>query len=113
MKTTDWIGQDQLGKPLSVNHLPAKLSPGTPLAVGDKNLRFPEIVALAGDYYAHLDEKARNTPAIAAMWPPIGGVLGWLAGDYREMTLTGRSAEAAAHLLQTIYRDKEQAIDHG
>lgn len=110
MKTTEWIGRDQLGKPLSFNHLRADFSTETPLAVGNKNLRFPEIVALAGDYYAHLDEKARNTPAIAAMWPPIGGVLGWLAGDYRETTLTGESAEAAAHLLQTIYRDKDKPL---
>lgn len=110
MQTVDWIGRDQDDMPLRFGHFKSDFSKDTPLRVGDKNLRFPDIVALAGDFYAHLDEAARKTKAIADMWPPIGGVLGWLSGDYRERTLTGESIEAAEHLLRLIYRDKDTVM---
>src|SRR6185436_14404651 len=40
----------------------------------------------------------------------IGGVLEWLAGDYRELTLVRESREAAEHLLQIIRRDKDTVM---
>lgn len=111
--TAEWMGLDQRDKPLldwiaKRIRGDVRLPKDIPLPVGDKLLRFGEIIALSGDFYAHLDEVAAQTKEIADAWPAIGGVLGFFAGDYRETTLQAESAEAAEHILQIVFRDRDK-----
>jgi hypothetical protein len=103
--TSEWIGLDQKGQKLRHGGFTADFSHATPLDVGGKNLVFGDIMGLAADYYAYLDDTAAATPEIAAMWPDIGGLAGWVAGDYRKPTLAGDSRESVEKLLRVVSRE--------
>lgn len=65
---------------------------------------FGEIICLAGDFYAHLDdESAARFPNV---WPSLTGVAGWLAGeDYRAARLLDEDGDVLRELLEAIHRD--------
>jgi hypothetical protein len=100
------VGQDATGAPLVADGMATWFSADTRLAVGPSALRFGEIVALAGDFYAHLDDKAAADFAWA--WPEATGLVDWVAGDYRATTLAGDSAEGTRAILEVVFRDKDQ-----
>jgi len=77
----------------------------TLLTVGAKALKFGEIVALAGDFYAHLDPESAQ--AFAWAWPAAEGLAGWLGGDYRDATLLDAGADETRALLRIAYRDRD------
>ncbi len=100
----DEIGFDAKGKTLSFSGRRAPFKRDTKLTVGPHSLTFGEIVALAGDYYAHLDKQAAQEFKDA--WPDPTGAVRVLAGDYREPVLREDAAEVVADILKTTYRDK-------
>jgi hypothetical protein len=65
-------------------------------------LDFGDVIALAGDFYAHLDDRA--VADFADAWPALTGVSGWLAGDYRASTLLGDAAKAREELRDLLIR---------
>jgi hypothetical protein len=81
------IGKNAAGGALEIEGIRAHFSSQWDFNVGGKSLRFGIIIALAGDFYAHLDDEAARDFAWA--WPEVAGLRGWLAGDYRAMTLAG------------------------
>lgn len=84
------VGQAADGAELEVASIRAGFTDRTELSVGDKTLVFGEIIALGGDFYAHLDDAAREQFEWA--WSaPQGSLREWLAGDYRATTLAGDS----------------------
>jgi hypothetical protein len=89
---------------LEIAGIRAGFTSETKLRVGGKMLVFGEIIALAGDFYAHLDEDARAECEWA--WaPPPTGVSGWLAGDYRATTLAGDRANAVDTIRKHIFAE--------
>lgn len=100
----DEIGFDAKGRTLSFSGRRAPFNRDTKLTVGPHSLTFGEIVALAGDYYAHLDKQAAQEFKDA--WPhPTGAVLA-LAGDYREPVLCEDTTQIVDDILKTTYRNK-------
>jgi hypothetical protein len=101
------VGKDSAldgAAPLELNGVQAWFDAKTPLPVAQRS--FGEIVALGGDFYAHLDDAARASFDWA--WPKLDGFAGWLAGrDYRATTLAGDSAKGVRDLLDAIARDRE------
>lgn len=65
-------------------------------------LDFGDVIALAGDFYAHLDDRAAADFADA--WPAMTGFAGWLAGDYRAATLLGDAAKDREELRDLLIR---------
>ncbi|MBI4951274.1 MAG: hypothetical protein HY908_04520 [Myxococcales bacterium] len=102
------VGLDEHDQPLVARGVRAAVDKSTKLAVGSKTLEFGQIIALAGDFYAHLDDAAKADVDIAAAWPEVGGLLGALAGDYRALTLSADSAAAAQAILGVVFRDRDQ-----
>jgi hypothetical protein len=78
----------------------------TRLAVGKHALRFGEIIALAGDFYAHLDALAARDFAFA--WPAAKGLVGFAAGDYRATTLVSDAEATTKAILAVVFRDKDK-----
>lgn len=111
MMCAEYVGMARVGEPRSplvVNGIRASFSSETLLPVGDKRLAFGEIVALGGDFYAHLDDAAAR--AFEWAWPSLEGFRGWLAntsGDYRRPTLAVDSVDEARYLLGIIVQDKD------
>jgi hypothetical protein len=105
MVCAELVGLDEAGAPLYVGGIKAPFINATPLPVGQNSLPFGNIVALGGDFYAHLDDAA--TGAFGWAWPEIEGLAGWLVGDYRAMTLAGDTREAVRVLLKAIDRDRD------
>lgn len=88
--------------PLVVAGVEARFRWDTPLPVGDARLTFGEIICLAGDFFAHLDEEAKDV--FAPAWPALQGFTRWLGGDYRGQTLAGEAPHTIAAILQVIRR---------
>ncbi len=97
------IGKDAAGKVLRIHAIDAHFSEDTELDVGGKALRFGTIIAMAGDYYAHLDDQAAASFGWA--WPAMDGLSGWIAGDYRSTTLAADDVTAVQMLEQHILRE--------
>lgn len=92
--------------PLTVNHALAPFGYDTPLPIGDKRLTFGEIICLAGDFYAHLDDQAVHD--FASAWPPLGGFTNWIADEPYTVTLENDSAQNVTELLSIIQNDKDK-----
>lgn len=104
------VGLDETGERYTVNGLVMPLTKDDPLPVGGSSLRFGDIIALAGDYYAFYDDRARDELAWA--WPEVGTFAGWLSGgDYRVPSLLDADDEDTANVLDIIARDKD--ANHG
>lgn len=97
------IGKGANGKRLEHHGIRAHFTGESTFDVGGKPLDFGMIIALAGDFYAHLDDRARTDFAWA--WPPMESIVGWLAGDYRGTTLAGDTAEAVKGLHDHIHAE--------
>lgn len=97
------IGLTEDGRELQIGAIRAGFDDKTELDVGGKSLRFGSIIAMAGDFYAHLDDQAARDFAWA--WPPMSGITGWLGGDYRAMTLVGDSQSSVEGLHDHIHRE--------
>lgn len=97
-----WVGKVKVGSdsPLQFCGITATFDATAGLPVNGKEIGFGEVVCLAGDFYAHLDDAAVKTFAWA--WPGVGGITGWLGGDYRKHTLSADSASAVKELLKVI-----------
>lgn len=104
------VGLDKEGQPESMQGAVAPLNKDELLRVGNSELRFGDIIALAGDFYAFYD--ARAVKELSWAWPELGGFTGWLSGrDYREPSLASAEAKDSANILEIIKRDKD--ADHG
>jgi len=90
---------------LILHGIKAEFDSTTGLSVGNKKLTFGEIICLAGDFYAHLDEEAHSK--LSSSWPSMNGMLAWLSTDYRSTTIENDSEEAVRDLLNTIGRDRD------
>jgi hypothetical protein len=101
MASAELIGLDESGSPAVIAGIAAPFRDTTPL-LGPRGstLSFAQIVALAGDFYAYYDRDAANRLAWA--WPENPGFLGWLAADYRSITLTGDPPDQWEILLRHI-----------
>lgn len=97
------IGQDAKGKRLEFGGIRAHFNGQTVFDVGGKKLDFGMIIALAGDFYAHLDDRA--VKELEWAWPPLGSLVGWLAGDYRATTLVGDTVEHVTALDEHIHKE--------
>lgn len=100
------VGLDAGGDTLVCDGVSAWFKAESKLAVGNSALSFGQIIALGGDFYAHLDERAARDFAWA--WPDATGLVGWAAGDYREPTLAADSRENTSAILKVVYRDKDE-----
>lgn len=105
------VGKDRGGESLIREGVNAWFDSESELSIGESVLRFGEVIALAGDFYAHLDEVAAN--AFAWAWPEAKGLLGWVAGDYRAATLAGDAPEVTRAILDVVSRDKDKAGSAG
>jgi hypothetical protein len=94
------VGLDDSGQPLAIGGVDCWVTAETPLSVGAHRLTFGEVVALAGDFYAHLDERAAQEFHWA--WPDVDGFVGWLVGDYRKPTLTVDGLEGPRAVLAAV-----------
>lgn len=84
------------------------LLPDTKLTVGGSALTFGEIIALAGDFYAHLDPWA--VANFADAWPPPSHVSECVVGgDYREVTLRDDEPSQVMGLAMAIERSGDPA----
>jgi hypothetical protein len=101
------VGLDEAGATLVRDGVDAWFNVDTRLTVGGSALRFGEIIALAGDFYAHLDDTA--AAKLAWAWPEARGLVGWVAGDYRATTLTGDDPKVVRTILDVVARDKDEA----
>lgn len=99
------VGRDIAGKPLKIRGIECRVSAETQLAFGGKAFNFGQIIALAGDFYAHFDDRAATEFAWA--WPKLGGFVGWLASDYRAPTLDGDDPAVPTDILRIVERDKD------
>lgn len=104
----DEVGFDASGRALTFGGRGSALrfNKDTPLPVGPHSLTFGEIISLAGDYYAHLDQDALTDEDIASSWPPPPLAVRILAGDYRQPCLREDAPEVVADILKATYRDK-------
>lgn len=104
------VGKDAEGQRLTVAGVRAPFHSGTPLPLGNKQATFGQIVALAGDFYAFLDEEARA--ALPTAWPDPPLVVGYLATDYRQPTLCQDSLDNMNAIL-TVFKREEQQLAAG
>src|SRR5262249_51200273 len=104
MACAELVGLDASGARLRVDGV--AIDHATRLHFGSEPLTFGEIVALGGDFYAHLDATA--VTALPWAWPHLGGVAGWVAGDYRATTLVSDEPDAIRALLDVIERDRSK-----
>jgi hypothetical protein len=108
-RCADFVGKQSVGdnaEKLHCGGVEASFDCNTGLPVGKNELRFGQIVCLAGDYYAHLDAQAKLD--FAEAWPPLGLFAGWLEGsDYRDATLDVDERVVIDDLLTIIKRDKD------
>jgi hypothetical protein len=103
----DYIGRSGVSQAarFEVDRVPAGFTNETPLPIGDKELTFGQIIALAGDYYAFLDSEAAQNFSWA--WPDIRGFKRWLSGDYRSPTIDEDTDSAVGYIFGIIMRDKD------
>lgn len=97
------IGRDAEGGRLAFGRHTAAFSYETYFSVGGKPLTFGQIIALAGDYYAHLDPQAAAEFSWA--WPEPTDAIQHLAGDYRQPTLEEDELEVVRDILFAAHRD--------
>jgi hypothetical protein len=90
---------------LRFNGITADFDDATQLPLGTGAKTFGEIVCLAGDFYAHLDEAA--SAEFEWAWPPFQGIRRWIAGDYRGMTLRGDTEASLVELMDVVRRDRD------
>lgn len=102
------IGRDEAGA--FPDDIPFDLTPDAPLEVGAVSLTFGEIICLAGDYFAHLDDESAKR--FEGAWPELGGVAGWLVGeDYRAARLLEESNASLHELLALIHEKHPHGIE--
>jgi hypothetical protein len=106
MRCADLVGLDEQGAQLVVAGIVAPFTGASPLPCGNKELTFAQIVALGGDFYAHFDDAAGA--AFAWAWPEVRGLAGWVARDYRAVTLAGDAPSGTEQLLAVIERDRDR-----
>jgi hypothetical protein len=82
---------------------PVTITYDTPLPLDDTTATFGEIICLAGDFYAHLDDE--SAAMFADVWPPLSGLVGWVGGDYRAARLRTDSGSKVRALLETIHAE--------
>jgi len=100
-----WVGRDAAGEPLGFGGIDCEIDARTKLEVGGKQLTFGQIIALAGDFYAHYDDDAARDFEWA--WPNLHGLTGWLAGDYRAATLVSDTVGVSRDILDIVERDRK------
>ena len=100
------VGKDADGMALIIGEQRAPFHAETPLPIGGKQATFGQIVALAGDFYAYLDEEAHK--ALPSAWPDPPLVVGFLTTDYRRPTLNEDSAENVETIVKTFKREAAQ-----
>jgi len=105
----DTVGLDENGGRLEIAGLVMPITRDDLLPVAGHRLRFGDIIALAGDFYAHLDDDAERDFGWA--WPVIGGFSGWLAGRNYQEPLAASEAAESEDILGVIARDRD--ADHG
>lgn len=98
--TAERVGLGDDGLPLVYNGITAGFDRDTFLRVAGKKLTFGEIVALGGDYYAHLDSQAASDFAWA--WPEPKELTGLLDTDYRNPTLADDDPQTTADILRAV-----------
>lgn len=99
------IGLGDDGLPLEFRGVRASFDHETFLPVGKKNLTFGEIIALAGDYYAHLDADAAQEFAWA--WPDPVELTGVLDAEYRTATLVDDDPQTTTDILHAVESTKQ------
>jgi hypothetical protein len=99
------VGTDEQGGPLTIAGEAAWFDARSRLPLGDKRITFGDVIALAGDFYAHLDETAARE--LAGAWPALSGVIGWLAGDYRNPTLRDDEPGNVTSIIDIVRRDRD------
>ena len=103
------VGMDATGKRLNIAGRRAAFHGKTLFSVGKMQLTFGEIIALAGDYYAHLDQPAAESMKEA--WPDPPHAVELLAGDYRQPCLRDEEPKIVSDILHTTYRDQNASQD--
>jgi hypothetical protein len=101
----EFIGKDDFGRTLRFSNIEASFDKDLFLRVGDKKLTFGEILALAGDYYAHLDEQAAKEFSWA--WPEASGLSALIDGDYRKTTMVEDGGEVTTAILNAVNETKD------
>lgn len=99
------IGMDATGRaPRVVKGTVAPFNASTRLPIGgNRTATFGQIIALAGDFYAYLDDAARkNNPS---MWPDSPGWVEFLAGDYRDPPLMNEREAVVSDIVATFDRE--------
>jgi hypothetical protein len=102
------VGLDKDKMPLKCDGLDVSFDQDTLLSLGNgKALKFGEIIALAGDFYAYFDREAAHEFDDA--WPTLPGFLGWTGDSYKEPTLVDDEDRARKKLVQIVYRPLDGA----
>lgn len=109
IRCAELVGTDATGKMLNFAGVRAAFHYKTKLPVGKMQLTFGEIISLAGDYYAYLDQPAAQT--LSAAWPAPSATVRLLAGDYRQPALRDEDPAVTHDILKTTYRDKSASQD--
>lgn len=109
IRCAELVGMDATGKMLSFAGQRAAFHYKTKFQVGKTKLTFGEIIALAGDYYAYLDQNAAQD--LTTAWPDPPAAVRLLAGDYRQPALRDEEPEVTRDILKTTYRDKDASQD--
>lgn len=105
MVAAERVGLGDDGLPLAFRGIQASFDRETFLLVGGKKLTFGEIVALAGDYYAHFDAQAAQEFAWA--WPDPVELTGLLDTEYRRPTLVDDEPQTVTDILQAVDATKQ------
>lgn len=105
----EFIGKNDFGRTLRFGEIEASFDKDMFLKVGKKKLTFGEILALAGDYYAHLDMQAFKEFSWA--WPESSGLTSLIDHDYRLPTLIDDDAAVTTAILTAVDETKEGGSD--
>jgi hypothetical protein len=98
-----WIGRSAIAQGAEQLDSPFELSWDTALPLGGTHVTFGEVICLAGDFYAHLDQEC--AAAFADAWPALSGAAAWLGGDYRADVLLAAPAKEVKELLHSIHEE--------
>lgn len=105
----EFIGKNDFGRTLRFGDVEASFDKDTFLKVGKKKLTFGEILALAGDYYAHLDMQAAKEFSWA--WPDAAGLTTLIDHDYRLPTLIDDDGAVTTAILTAVDETKDGGSD--
>ncbi len=106
IQCAEQVGKDVGGGPLRLGNRRLGISYRTELAVGIHKLTFGQIIALAGDYYAFLDDTAAQDREASQAWPRPGLLNRMTQGDYTRPTLTAEDPDVVRDVLGVADRDR-------